>query len=448
MTDPLRFLLDSYNNNTLRDMAEAAGLATKNSRGKLINKAELLELMMREFFTRERVQASLAKLNDRERAVLNRLLLHGGEVSTRTLRRELARAGLTTEPPPPSGSNKVLEALRSLGSFGHTIYLGDPHRPKSTVFEDVMARLTLSGLVFSKIEPGSGANYKLNFQPGSEIFIPPAIRPYLPEQEAIVPKATDWKPNHLVAGDPNLLLRDLYLYWDFVRKNPVELLQSGLVGKRSLKAINLTLLTPDPGMAEAQTELHTPRLYLLRLLLEALGLLRREQARVISTAKSAAEIPAFWNLPMVDQITQCLEVWLSLPHYAELGRDTEQFTPAYVPARRETLAMIKKTAALDWMERDDLLEQIQDRNINFLFPYHRNIENSRSDWYTNYQGVYISGRRQDLLERMQTLESRFMHHFLTEIMHPLGLIDLGYEQAASPNYAIRLKKPRFPPKAK
>jgi hypothetical protein len=440
MTSQLNLLLDTYHTNTLREMAAAADLKTKDSRGKQINKTELLALMLREFFTPERVLASLAKLNDRERAVLNRLLLHGGEASTRLLRRELARAGITTEPPTPPQSRpgKVLAALRGFGHQAQSVYFGDPNRTKSTIFEDVLTRLTLFGLVFGTNVRTSGAVGKLNLQPGVDLFIPPAIRTYLPEPDPIAAKATAWKPAHLQTGDPNLLLRDLYLYWDFVRKNSVDILQSGLVGKRSLKAINLTLLTPDPHLADASTEAHVPRLHLLRLILESLGLLHRDHARLVSTTAASTDIPTFWTLPTATQITKCLEAWLPLPHANELGRSAEQYAPNYAPARKELLALVKKQAAHNWIERDELLAQLQDWNINFLFPHHRDVENSRSEWYNNYHGVYFYGKRQDLLDTMDKLEAQFVHKFLTELLFPLGMIDLGYEDQDNQNYAIRL----------
>mgnify|MGYP000987489013 CR=1 FL=1 len=65
MPDPLDHLLDSYNVATLNSMAVEAGLLSrKGPRG---GKVELVNLMKRMFFTQERVQASLARLDPRER---------------------------------------------------------------------------------------------------------------------------------------------------------------------------------------------------------------------------------------------------------------------------------------------------------------------------------------------------------------------------------------------
>ena len=77
MPDDLSLLLDDYNANTLREMAEANGISTLDDRGKKLTKDHLLARMRQEFFTAERILASHQHLSKTDRAILDRLLLRG-----------------------------------------------------------------------------------------------------------------------------------------------------------------------------------------------------------------------------------------------------------------------------------------------------------------------------------------------------------------------------------
>jgi hypothetical protein len=276
MADEISTIIETYHSNTLWEIARAAGLEVTDPNGKRLNKAQVGAKIRAGLFTRDRVLAALAKLNERERAVLDRLLLHGGTISTKILRRETLRARLVT----------AKEEDKSRGRYNRSVpyadgYAGEPNRPRSTDFVDVVAQLTYHGLVFSRDAPLTSGTvpHKLQFHPGLTLFVPEAARRHLPEPEPLSIELPDWKPEQVQPGDAALLLRDLYLYWDFVRRNEVSLLQSGLVGKRSMRAINSTLLAPDPLVEDAGREDETGWLYLLRLLLEALGLVRRQQGQ-------------------------------------------------------------------------------------------------------------------------------------------------------------------------
>lgn len=74
--DEIGYILETYHSATLSEMANAAGLDVSVGKRKL-PKEDLLDKIRGEFFTQARVMASLAKLDARERAVLDRLLLHG-----------------------------------------------------------------------------------------------------------------------------------------------------------------------------------------------------------------------------------------------------------------------------------------------------------------------------------------------------------------------------------
>ena len=244
----IQTLLDSYNSNTLWEMAREAQLPATT--GKKLKKAELITLMAQEFFQPARIEASFQRLAETEKAVLNRLLLHGGRVSSRRFQRELIRARLVEEAPSNPERKATPANSRYQGSsvYGRNVnHIGQPLSQNATIFEDIIARLTLLGLVFSAVSATNtgGQPYKLQFHPANTLIVPAFVRQHLPEPEPLLPGEGERPPAHTLHGDPQLILRDLYLYWDTVRRNPIPLLKSGLVSKRGMKQLNDNLLLPD-----------------------------------------------------------------------------------------------------------------------------------------------------------------------------------------------------------
>lgn len=421
MADEIDTILKSYHFKTLAEMASAAGLDLYGN-GKKLNKRELLPQMRREFFTRERVLASLKQLDKREGAVLNRLLLHGEAVTVKRFRRDLMRAELAT------AAVKTKSQRNLYSSVPYTDgYIGRPDRANSIVFEDIIARLTYYGLVFSRAPSYSmgGAPYKIQFHPAAVLFIPQAIRRYLPEPVPI--EYPNLEPPRVQTGDPMLLLRDLYLYWDFVRRNEVTLIQSGFVGKRWLKAIDQVLLLPDSSLKEARSEQQTGRLFLLRCLLEALKLIQRQGNRLSLTGKSPVHIPDFWSKTPAEQLSACLEAWSRLTGQNGVEGDAGRYNPRYERARQVLLKEIKKLPASIWLSPDELLERVQDADANFLFSDHTQVENHRGQWYYNYSSGYYSERTRDLLKAFEENEERFVKGCLTGFLHRIGAVELGYD---------------------
>ncbi len=386
-------ILDAYNANSLWEMAEIAGLTIKG--GKKPSKAAIMDLLRDKYFTEARIQASLARLNQRERAVLDRLLLRGGQVPTRSFQRELLRARLVTQTPEPEKPKNDYYSYRSTVPYANG-YTGRPSRDYSEIFEDIIARLTYFGLVFSQHPDlnAVGNPFKLQFHPATSLYIPQIIRRYLPEPEPLPPSQDDWQPARVQHGDSNLLLRDLYLYWDFLRRNDITLNQNGSVGKRWLKAINDILLVPDMRLDEARREEDTERLVLLRQLLETLKLAQVEQGRLRPARRDALDISKFWRWSQLEQLSAILEAWPKLSGLKELGDEAATYQPRYNQARQFVLDMLKTTPANAWVEPEEFLEQLRDKNTDFLFYDRSRVETQRSSrYYTSYGGYYGDSRQ-------------------------------------------------------
>ncbi len=429
MTDELFALLDNYNANTLREMAEANNLSTLDNFGKRLPKDQLLSRLREEFFTRERILASYQQLSQTERAVLNRLLLHDGRAPTRSFKREVIRAGLATEAAPPQ--NPKSHSPYGYNSRKQEGYTGNPARTNSTIFEDIIARLTWRGLVFSRTidRPGSGHTYKLRFHPAAEIYIPQVIQQFFPAPTPVKDTTPELKPVKTLAVDPAEFLRDVYLYWDFVRRNEVDILAAGYVGKRALKAINTSLLMPDPLLDNARREDQTGRLYLLRQLLEALQLVRLEQGRLKPTLNNALEIPLFWQKSQAEQIDQMLAHWQKLSGFQDIIHDElKQYGGNLISARQAIVEALKRVPAHRWIEKEDFLERIRLKNPNFLFPERSYIEDARNQsyYYSRYSSTYFYGQPATMLSKFDQLETAVVETCFNGVLTLFGVTELGW----------------------
>lgn len=428
MTSEIEQIIDAYHTTTLRMMAEEAGIGAR-TKSKKITKSVLADVLPGWYFSQERVQASYAKLQPLERDVLNRLLLRGGRTATRILRRETQRADLTTAPPEPEKDRFGHARYRGGVAYAYNDYNGTPHDASSAVFEDVIARLTYHGLVFSQTQKqyGGGTNYKMQFHPAETLFVPEVVRRWLPAPEPLPMGVTDWEPARRQSADPMPYLRDLYLYWDFVRRNGVELIRGGFVGKRMLKTINDLLLTPDPRLDDVRHEQETTVLYPLRNMLEALALVRVVNNKLAAAGKDALEIPAFWSGALAEQIGACLRQWPQLQRDADFHAEAEKYGPRYEAGYRALLNKLPNVPTDLWVEPADLLDELQNDDMNFLFSQHEDVETSRYDHYSGYiGGSYYYGNKTEILQDLVRLEALFVRRGIEHFLLPLGLVELGY----------------------
>jgi len=425
MTNEIDQILDAYHSSDLGSMAREAGLV--GAGGKRPKKADLVTVLRQRFFTPKRIRASYAKLTATEKEVLNRVLLHAAPVPTRLLRRELLRANLVTEAPKP----KEPERKRYWGYSRPKPYQGSPTHRHSTIFEDVMARLTYHGLVFSQgaAELRTGYKYKLRFTPGDLLYVPNAVRAALPEPTPVPMETSALQPDRIVAGDPNPLLRDLYLYWDYARRGGIKLLLSGAVGKRELKVLNGLMLTPDPGIGRARKEADMPHLYFLRMVLQGVGLLHSVSGRLLPVTDDPLEIPEFWRSSVEQQMLACLEQWETMTQGSETVDLNPDDRPRISNAHERLLKMISTVGEGAWFAVEDLVENIWTLEPDFLYSLHTQVEESRR-WYGGYfQGQYYYGETENILQAMRESETTFIRTCLDDALSLLGVVDRGFHSS-------------------
>jgi len=307
--------------------------------------------------------------------------------------------------------------------------VGKPYAQNSNVFEDVMARLTYQGLVFSKdIQDNAvGTSYKMQFHPGLFLYIPSVLSRHLPPPEPVSWSVPGPEPERVKTGDPAPLLRDLYLYWEHIRQDGLTFIKSGLIGKRGLKVVNASLLSPDPSLDQAKQEDGAGRLYLLRQLLEGLKLARRQSGRLVAAGKNRLHVPQFWSWTPAEQLSACLEVWPKVDGAGGLDRKAAQYYPVYTHARTVVGAVIKELPAGVWLNPEEVLERVQERDANFLFLDHTRVENTRGRWYYGYSGGSYYGNTRSLLQTFEKYEKQFVLHCLTGFLNQIGTVELGYD---------------------
>jgi len=414
MANPLRTLLDSYRYQTLLGIAEFSGIATTATNGPRLRKRALIEVLHDQLFTQERAAQALSRLSALERTVLDRLLLHHGEIPTNAFRDELQRHDVVQSAPRDRISTEPYE--------------GDPFNPQANYFEDVMARLTLHGLVFSTGIPSHWPmNTKMGFSPGLLLTVPQTLRSYLP-QPTLPP--VEWGPGNLPApaeqANTAVAQRDLFIYWSHVRAQQVPLTQVGLVQKRVLRTISEQLLSPDHFVANAADETKSPRLYFMRLLLQELGLLISGDGH-LRIAGQPGRVPEFWEQSVEERTEACLSAWLRISDWSELASLKVSTLDFDLPgARGVLLQQLRLLQPGLWVSSDRFLNRLgvvaprllfQTRDLpsrdtmHSAIPYYHATSYAarQSPWFAEVEGAFVGGA-------------------LSGPLHWLGILDISADE--------------------
>ncbi|MGC8786577.1 MAG: helicase-associated domain-containing protein [Anaerolineae bacterium] len=404
MEDALPELLNGYQYEVLLHIAEFNGLDTYDVQGRKLRKSQLIEKMCKEFFTPERIAQALASLSPEERAVLDRLLLHSGEVDTLLLRAELEQDGLL--PPPSPGKPKLSE--------------GALPKYRDKLFKEMIANLTLHGLVFSSnkslLWPPAA---KLDLSPGARLVVPQPVRQHLPPP--VLPEV-EWGRGSLPAPPEEtntaMAQRELFLYWSIVRTKPLPLTQMGLVQKRALRQLNAQLLFPDPALENASKESDAPRLYFLRLLLQELGLLHDEDYQV--RADELGHIPEFWEKPLDERVGACIQAWQQLLEWNELSSvGVAAFDIDLPRARRILLEQLRLLPAETWISAERFLSRLSITTPRLLFKSRERYAN----------GMYYADAKRALDQNrwFAQVEAAFVGGALSGPLHWLGIVDVSID---------------------
>ncbi|MEZ4661296.1 MAG: helicase-associated domain-containing protein [Caldilineaceae bacterium] len=157
--------------------------------------------------------------------------------------------------------------------------------------------------------------------------------------------------------------------------------------------------------------------------------------KLVASGKDALEIPAFWSGALAEQIGACLRQWPQLQRDADFHAAAEKYGPYYEAGYRALLGKLPTVPADQWVEPADLLDELQNENMNFLFEQHEDVETARYERYSGYiGGSYYYGDRTEILQELVRLEALFVRCGIEHFLLPLGLVELGYAAEDDENW--------------
>jgi hypothetical protein len=402
----------------VRDVVEARRLALPG-----VGTVGALDLddLARRLFQEPSLREALRGLSQPQWAILRELARNGGQGTNGDLRVYLIAAGLVP------GSGRAPDAQTSL-------------------YDLALSRLLGLGLVFwGRMDVPGAREYASGAHEGL-LVVPPTVlgllaAPDLPSAEETIPYPQPGAPR---LGQAESFQRDLYLYWQAVREQTagMALLANGQLPKAALRPLNAALRVKTE-LEGIKSELEAARLFFLRLVAQALGLLE-----VRNETLHAARAADFFALSLAERTQRSFAAWLDGAFWNELlylpGVSTrplppETAHPQVLRARRVVLGLLGEEAADGWVSRRALLALARLRQPHLLFPQRGK---GQVDCYTaagNPYGVDFRPRGGwfALQENWLRVEGAFVAAVLEGPLFWLGALDVD-EAASGEIVAYRL----------
>jgi hypothetical protein len=394
-----------------------------------------------------RIKAALAGLPERPRRALELLQRFDGEIRTRRFRDLLTRAGIIEtkkeNPAEPWAQNDVRRGID----------------PNPANFEQLLAHLLRSGLIWTYGLPdGLPPTARIGFEGGRYVYIPREIADHLPP----VPPAKT-KPaiavDHVLSGSARTCQRDLYLVWSAGRDAAFNTTSADFLRMADLKRVAGQLLVAET-IATGTRESDYRRIFFLRRLLTALGLLRVEATGAVVGVPD----PPFLTAPPIERVRQSFQIWRDGSWWNELWRTTieggtrasgriSDYAPPKVGAARrtvlETLAHLSadqekmQGTPCPWIALELFSDYLHDRDEEFLVDretaermaggyYDRWSYTTYSPYQYNTLGWVWDAFARSAEKGWEGVERLFIETVLTEGLFWLGLVDLGYARPVTP----------------
>ena len=406
-------LLRPYSLASLSAAAAARGIDPAHK-----TKSKLIQVLAKSLYDAETIAALLKRLEPREREVLDRVVLLGGEVLTASLRHQLGSEGAVDAP----GIDRRSVPMAGNGAKGR--------------FETIVARLSQLGLLFStNLGP-----YREHVEwgvIGQQLFIPEGVMQHLPAPA--IPVETTAAPATEILTSRDDVLRDIYMLVAAVRDEPVPLSARGLIPKRHLGRIDGSFRRPE-GIDGVRSESDLGRLPFLRGLAEDLRLVA-QGARGLSAGDA---VPVFLSQAPGLRQRRLYDAYLRTRRWSELSR-LRGFTisprakltgPKIAAARKVVLDEVATLPVDSWIPTRHLVDRIRRRAFEFLIErnwqyshyYYGNSFYSDPEPYagTNSLGLSFSARDDGRPPDWDSVEGEFIRGTV-EALHWLGVLDLGFD---------------------
>ena len=415
-------ILANYYHDALKSIARMHGFDEKKK------KAELVEILLENLTKPESVEKSLADLTDRGRQIVDRLLMYSGSVPRDRAWHELHQAKLVTDKPPKQEryGRKPLTAYPARGA---------------TDFVSILSWLGSKGLIFWIPSPRSYGNSMATLVPEGDLCIPDEIRQHIPPPQHVV-QNVDPKLLQLEERTFEHFQREVYLYWDYVRQNPIDLTQRGLISIRILRKIGSLVPTPE-DLKNVGSEPEATRYHLMRLLMVGCGLLRIDQGQLVSNGA----MPDFFSSKRHERALRVFGAWQKVGNWDEFGlvrelgvtKERRSLQTAPVASARGVITeAIKSLAPGDWVSVQDLISYVRLTNYGFLFPreYERWNEGFANPYrsYSNPWGWHF--HQTDEAEGWNKVEGGLIQAILEGPLHWMGFVSLGYKSGKLVAYRL------------
>lgn len=412
-------LLKPYSLASLQAAATARGIEPGGK-----TKGKLLQVLARTLYDADTIASLLAELTPSERDLLDRVVLLGGEVLTASLRHQLGAEG-AIDSPDLDRVNAGAATTRARGRF-----------------EDIVARLSVRGLLFS-VNVGPYRQQVELGNLGQYLYIPQGVMKHIPApthefETSPAPTAED-------LADRDSLLRDLYFLVAAVRDEPIPLSTRGQIPKRHLIRLDGLFRRPE-GAAAVRSEWELGRLPLLRALAEDLQLVH-QGARGLTAGDDVLSFLA--QAPGLRQ-RRLYDAYLRTKRWSELSRirdvsispRAKMTGPRIVAARKVVVDEVGTLPADTWIPIPHLVDRIRRRAFEFLLE--RNWQYSHyyygstfySDpepyWGSNSLGLSFDAREVGESVDWDTIEGGFIRGAV-EALHWLGVLDLGSMEDGAPS---------------
>ncbi len=246
-------LLAPYSFNSLRTIARTRGFRFDGLR-----RVDLIEAMAGSLFDPAELSRVIAGLHRHDSTVLAALSRLGGRASLGTLGKAVAEHGIDL-----SASSRPRESL-------------DRIAPETRRFDEICARLTANGLLFSESEARAPLAVPLNLNPGATLVAPGAVLQALALHNA--PTAPQEPPRLLLADGGSAWIEELWQYATLIGEQRLEVdPATGLLSPPSLGQVLEAFEADVAGRDESSFS----RLWLLRCLLISLGIAQLRGGRLI-----------------------------------------------------------------------------------------------------------------------------------------------------------------------
>jgi len=419
-------LLQGYDLPSLQQMAKAQGLKVSSG-----GKSAHVPVLASGLFAGVRIERALHDLSEAERALLDHVILAGGEVPTPLVRNQLEGEGITDKP-------------QKATHFGYSYYKdekGSYRNRDSRKFEDLVARLGALGLVYT-LDPARSTGYIVSVtEPGKRLIIPDAVLEHLPT--VTMEAQTVAEPATVRPGDAAPLLRDLYLLFSFADRETIALTNRGLIMKRSLTKIG-QVLGREKEVAAVKSEDQLAGFTLLRGLAEELGLLAGSVGQLLLDPRGEQ----FLALPSAERRQRLFDAYRTTTRWSELhrvpdlsvrGRGLGIYAPPenVPPARQRVLAELADLPVGEWIPVEHLISRLRIRAYEFLFSRTPSVGSYYSSNYRYYSFGHFNPYQSSINGYGVTLdienersgwnvaEAGVIRVIVTEALHALGVVDVG-----------------------